>query len=105
MYGWDFLPQQTLLSVTLLSAGALLGDLVKSFFQRRLGKDRGANWPVADQYDLVAGAFVLLLLFDPGWLFANVTLPVLIVILILTPVLHRAMNILGYLIKVKEVPW
>jgi len=104
-YGWDFLPQQTLLSITLLSVGALLGDLVKSFFKRRFGKERGAKWPVADQYDLVIGAFVLLLVFDPQWLFAAVTLPVLIAILILTPVLHRAMNILGYLVKVKEVPW
>jgi CDP-2,3-bis-(O-geranylgeranyl)-sn-glycerol synthase len=104
-FGWDFLPQQTLFSITLLATGALLGDLVKSFFKRRFGKERGAKWPIADMYDLVIGAFVLLLLFDHGWLFATITLPVLIVILILTPVLHRAMNILGYLIKVKEVPW
>jgi CDP-2,3-bis-(O-geranylgeranyl)-sn-glycerol synthase len=104
-YGWTNLPQQTLLSITLLSVGALLGDLVKSFFKRRFGKERGANWPIADQYDLVAGAFVLLAVFDWPWLVANVTLPVLVVILILTPVLHRAMNILGYMIKVKEVPW
>jgi CDP-2,3-bis-(O-geranylgeranyl)-sn-glycerol synthase len=103
--GWTFLPQQTLLSITLLAVGALLGDLVKSFFKRRFGKERGAKWPVADMYDLVLGALVLLLVFDPGWLFAVVTLPVLVVILILTPVLHRAMNILGYLVKVKEVPW
>lgn len=104
-FGWDFLPRQTLLSITLLSVGALLGDLVKSFFKRRLGRERGAKWPVADQYDLVAGAFVLLLIFDPSWLFASVTLPVFILILILTPVLHRTTNIIGYLIKVKEVPW
>jgi CDP-2,3-bis-(O-geranylgeranyl)-sn-glycerol synthase len=104
-FGLDFLPWQTVLSITLLSTGALLGDLVKSFFKRRFGKERGAKWPVADMYDLVAGAFVLLLIFDPAWLFAAVTLPVLLVILILTPVLHRAMNILGYLMKVKEVPW
>lgn len=104
-YGWIFLPQQTLLSVTLLAIGALLGDLVKSFFKRRFGKERGAKWPVADQYDLVAGAFVLLLVFNTRWLFTEVTIPVLLAILILTPVLHRAMNILGYMMKVKEVPW
>lgn len=103
--GWTFLPQLTLLSITLLATGALLGDLVKSFFKRRLGRERGAPWPIADQYDLVGGAFALLIIFDLQWFLAVVTLPVLIVILILTPVLHRAMNILGYLIKVKEVPW
>ena len=99
------LPQHTLLSVMLLATGALLGDLVKSFFKRRFGKERGTKWPVADQYDLVAGAFLLLLIGDPGWLFTTVTLPVFLVILIITPVLHRATNIIGYMFRVKEVPW
>ena len=56
-------------------------------------------------YDLVAGALLLMLIVDPSWLLANVTLPVFIFILILTPVLHRSVNIIGYLLKVKEVPW
>jgi CDP-2,3-bis-(O-geranylgeranyl)-sn-glycerol synthase len=99
------LPDHTFLSVTLLATGALLGDLAKSFFKRRFGKERGTKWPVADQYDLVAGAFLLLLIGDPTWLFANVTLPVFLIILIITPVLHRATNIIGYVFKVKEVPW
>jgi len=99
------LPRQTLLSIVLLAVGALLGDLVKSFFKRRLGRERGAKWPVADQYDLVAGAFLLLLVFNPAWLFSEVTLPAFICILILTPLLHRATNIIGYILKVKEVPW
>jgi CDP-2,3-bis-(O-geranylgeranyl)-sn-glycerol synthase len=99
------LPQHTLLSITLLATGALLGDLVKSFFKRRFNRERGAKWPIADQYDLVAGAFLLLLVGNPGWLFATVTLPVFLVILIITPVLHRATNIIGYMFRVKEVPW
>lgn len=104
---WDlgFLPRQTFLSVALLAAGALLGDLAKSFFKRRLGKERGSKWPVADQYDLVIGAFVLLLVFDTAWLFSEVTWASFLCILILTPILHRAVNIIGYRIKVKEVPW
>jgi len=99
------LPQHTLLSVILLATGALMGDLVKSFFKRRFNRERGSPWPVADQYDLVAGAFLLLLIGDPAWLFATVTVPVLVVILIITPVLHRATNIIGYVFRVKEVPW
>jgi CDP-2,3-bis-(O-geranylgeranyl)-sn-glycerol synthase len=89
----------------LLACGALLGDLVKSFFKRRLGRERGAKWPIADQYDLVAGAFLLLIMFDLSWLLTNVTIPVLIFILVLTPVLHRAVNIIGYVFRIKEVPW
>jgi CDP-2,3-bis-(O-geranylgeranyl)-sn-glycerol synthase len=99
------LPAHTPLSVCLLATGALLGDLAKSFFKRRFNRERGTKWPVADQFDLVAGAFLLMLVFDPSWLLTHVTLPVFIFILILTPVLHRATNIIGYLVKVKEVPW
>lgn len=101
----DGLPEHTFTSVTLLATGALLGDLVKSFFKRRYGKERGTKWPIADQYDLVAGAFLLLLIGDPAWLFDTVTLPMFLVILIITPLLHRATNLVGYLLKVKEVPW
>ena len=104
-YGLFFLPHLTLLTVCLLATGALLGDIVKSFFKRRFGRERGAKWPVADQYDLVTGAFFLLLVFDSGWLFGEVTLPAVFFILILTPILHRAVNIIGFVIKVKEVPW
>jgi len=103
--GWTSLPQHTVASIVLLSLGALLGDMGKSFIKRRLGKDRGAAWPVADQYDLVVGAFLLMLIFDPAWIFAEVTLPVLIVILVLTPVLHRSVNIIGYFLGVKKEPW
>lgn len=99
------LPRHTLQSVILLATGALLGDLVKSFFKRRLGKGRGTKWPLADQYDLVAGAFLLLLAGDPAWLFTQVTLTVFIIILIITPVLHRVTNIIGYILRIKEVPW
>ncbi|MFY1644548.1 CDP-archaeol synthase, partial [Methanoculleus bourgensis] len=99
------LPRQTLLSVTLLAAGALLGDLAKSFFKRRLGKERGESWPIADQYDLVIGSFLLMLLIYPQWLFENITLPIAVWIVIITPLLHRVVNIIGYYIGVKEVPW
>ena len=99
------LPVLTPLAVLALAAGALLGDMAKSFFKRRLGKDRGAAWPVVDQFDLVVGAFVLLALLEPGWIAANVTLPILVFILILTPLLHRVMNLIGYAAGIKEEPW
>jgi CDP-2,3-bis-(O-geranylgeranyl)-sn-glycerol synthase len=104
-YGLVSLPRHTFLSITLLAGGALLGDICKSYFKRRLGKERGEKWPIADQYDLVAGAFMLMLLFDPSWILTYVTFPVLIIILILTPILHRVVNMFGYLMGVKEVPW
>jgi CDP-2,3-bis-(O-geranylgeranyl)-sn-glycerol synthase len=105
VYGWGNLPEHTYISITLLASGSLLGDVCKSFFKRRLGIERGAKWPIADIYDLVAGALLLVLVVDPGWLFTNMTLGVFILILILTPILHRAVNIIGYRFRVKEVPW
>jgi len=104
-FGLTGLPHQTFLSVTLLATGALLGDLTKSFLKRRLGKDRGESWPLADQYDLVIGAFLIILLIDSRWLFENITLPIALWIVIMTPLLHRIVNIIGYYIGVKEVPW
>jgi len=104
-FGLENLPEHTIRSISLLATGALLGDLGKSFFKRRLGKDRGAKWPVADMYDFVAGALILTLLLYPSWIFANMTLPILFFILVLSPVLHRTVNIIGYYLGVKEVPW
>jgi len=104
-FGLDMLPRHTILSVFLLATGALLGDLVKSFFKRRLGKARGESWLIADQYDLVVGSLLLVLLVYPGWMVENITLPILVWIILLTPLLHRVVNIIGYYIGVKEVPW
>jgi len=104
-FGLDMFPRHTILSVFLLATGALLGDLVKSFFKRRLGKARGESWLIADQYDLVVGSLLLVLLVYPGWVVENITLPILVWIILLTPLLHRVVNIIGYYIGVKEVPW
>jgi CDP-2,3-bis-(O-geranylgeranyl)-sn-glycerol synthase len=79
--------------------------MVKSFFKRRYGLERGGKWPLIDQYDFLVGALGLLVIGDPGFVFAYLTVPVVIVILVLTPVLHRVVNIIGYYIGVKEVPW
>jgi len=101
----DVLPRQTLLTVVTLASGALLGDLVKSYFKRRRGMEKGEEWPVADQYDLVAGALLLTLVAAPSWVLTYVTLPVLFWILVLTPLLHRAANLVGYSLGLKDVPW
>lgn len=92
-------------AIITLSFGALLGDMVKSFFKRRLGFERGEKLPLIDQLDFVAGAWVLTYIFDPQWFTGNFTLEIIITVLVLTPLLHRATNILGYHIKVKKEPW
>lgn len=99
------LPMMNPLAVILLATGALVGDMVKSFFKRRSGIDRGGKWPIVDQYDFVAGAFIFLLIGDPSFAFSTLTLPVIGVVLIITPALHRLVNIIGYTLGVKDVPW
>jgi CDP-2,3-bis-(O-geranylgeranyl)-sn-glycerol synthase len=95
----------TLTAIITLSFGALLGDMVKSFFKRRFGFERGAKLPLVDQLDFVAGAWILTYVFDPLWFTDNFTFWIIITVLVLTPVLHRLTNILGYYIKVKKEPW
>ena len=97
--------QFTYLAIITLSFGALLGDIVKSFFKRRFGYDRGAQLPLVDQLDFVAGAWVLTYLFDPQWFTGNFTFWIMITVLIITPALHRLTNIIGYYFKLKKEPW
>lgn len=92
-----------------LSFGAVLGDMGGSMVKRRLGKERGAKVPVLDQYDFLIGAFLLTVLFDPGWVYATYIegwrIAALIVLLALTFLMHRAVNIIGYKAGLKNEPW
>lgn len=95
----------TLTVIITLSFGALLGDIVKSFFKRRLGLERGAKFPLVDQLDFVAGAWVLTYIFSPQWFSDNFTFWIIITVILLTPILHRITNIIGYIVKLKKEPW
>jgi len=91
--------------IAALSLGAMLGDLTKSFFKRRLGMDRGDPLPIVDQLDFVIGAWVLTYILFSGWFTLNFTLPVMVVVLILSPLLHLAVNIIGFKLGKKKEPW
>lgn len=83
----------------LLSLGALLGDSAGSFLKRRLGIKRGAPAPVLDQLNFVAGALILISFV------ASVSLDYIIILLVITPFGHLAVNMIGYSLKLKKVPW
>ncbi len=91
-----------------LALGALLGDLVAAFLKRRMHKPRGAKAPGLDQYDFVVGALVISLLVA-GWsvprFFSGDAWFGLLAIILITPVLHRGVNILGYRMGKKHEPW
>nr|MDO8100266.1 CDP-2,3-bis-(O-geranylgeranyl)-sn-glycerol synthase [Candidatus Njordarchaeota archaeon] len=83
----------------LISLGALLGDLLGSFIKRRIGVKRGAPAPILDQLTFLAGAFILVSFSFPF------QLEYAIILVILTPLMHLAANMISYLIGLKKVPW
>ncbi|VUT26153.1 MAG: hypothetical protein MOIL_01411 [Candidatus Methanolliviera sp. GoM_oil] len=99
------LPSFVLPALFCLSFGALLGDLCKSFFKRRFGLRRGASLPVVDQLDLVFGSWLLCLIFVRVWFLYNFKPQIIVVVLVMTPLLHISMNIIGYKMGVKKEPW
>lgn len=101
-----------------LGAGAILGDATKSFFKRRTGREGGAPWIPFDQLDFVAGGLLVLglafLALEPlaaqsgNWFwqeFGGTNWPRLLVILLATPLLHFLVNVIGYKLGMKKVPW
>ena len=95
-------PPSVVLSLPL---GAMIGDIAASFLKRRTGRQRGAAFPVLDQLDFVAGALLVTLVVAPSWLLETVTLLVLAVIVVLTPLLHLGTNAGAYLLGLKDEPY
>ncbi|UCD93003.1 MAG: CDP-2,3-bis-(O-geranylgeranyl)-sn-glycerol synthase [Methanobacteriota archaeon] len=99
----------SILVIFLLPFGALLGDMLGSYIKRRMGIERGQKALGLDQYDFLVGVVLLVAIFQTHWFLAHyiyweATLG-LIAVLVITPVLHRVVNIIGYRIGKKEVPW
>jgi len=93
-----------------LCFGALLGDIIESFFKRRIGKDRGQDWIPFDQIDFLLGALLfsflvsealfLLRVTDDQWFFRNITVWHILILLVVTPFIHITANAL--LRKIKQ---
>lgn len=84
-----------------LSIGALIGDLIGSFIKRRLGLKPGASLPVIDQTSFVVFALLLSLAIEP-----EAISPLgAILIVVLTAPIHVLVNVIAYLLRLKESPW
>jgi len=99
------MPAFNFTAILLLPSGAMLGDLVASFFKRRMGFKRGQAFPVLDQLDFVAGAWFLELLFNREWFLNNFSAGIIITAIILTPFFHLMFNIIGYKLRISKEPW
>ena len=82
-----------------LSAGGIFGDVVKSFFKRRLGFEQGAQLFLVDQLDFVAGGLVF------SWTLRVPSLAEIAVLLVLTVFMHKAANYFAFKMRIKRVPW
>ena len=98
-----------LVPILVLPLGALLGDLLGSYVKRRMGKLKGAKAPFLDWYDFYLGAFLLLVLADGGFFLTHYVrgeaIYGLLFVTVITPVLHRVVNVLGFKLGTKDVPW
>ncbi|MDD2678861.1 MAG: CDP-2,3-bis-(O-geranylgeranyl)-sn-glycerol synthase [Candidatus Nanoarchaeia archaeon] len=82
-----------------IALGAMIGDSGGSFIKRRLGMKRGENAGLLDMIDFMVGGLIFARIISPySWWIA-------IIGLILTPIIHRVSNIIGYEIGVKKEPW
>jgi CDP-2,3-bis-(O-geranylgeranyl)-sn-glycerol synthase len=103
--GLSSLPEFPLLAAVGLALGAMLGDIGASFLKRRTGRERGAAFPGLDQLDFVVGALVLVAIFDFSWFTSTFTVPVLVAIAVVTPLLHVVTNTFAYWFGLKDEPW
>ena len=85
--------------VLLIALGALIGDILGSFLKRRLKIPRGKPAPFIDQLDFL----VVSLLF--GAIVYPLPLVHILFLLVVTPLIHLLANVIGYLLRVKQVPW
>jgi CDP-2,3-bis-(O-geranylgeranyl)-sn-glycerol synthase len=83
----------------LLGAGAMGGDMTKSYFKRRLGIEPGARWIPADQLDFAVGALVLV---AP---LARITWQDVALTLAVTFVADLAVNQIAFRMGVRDTQW
>lgn len=83
----------------LMGFGALTGDLIKSFFKRRLGIKPGARFIPFDQTDFVIGALVFA---APAF---KVTLSIFLASLFVSFIGHIIVNHAAFCLKIRNEKW
>ena len=80
----------------LMGFGALFGDVIKSYYKRRVHIKPGDSWMPWDQLDFVFGGLVVsFLMYVPP-------IEVILILVIVSPLLHIIVNNIGYLLKIRE---
>lgn len=89
VYLWSFLT----------GFGALFGDMLKSFFKRRISIRPGASWFPFDQVDFTVGAIAFgSFVFFPGWLWS-------LFIVAVSLLGHIAVNHAAFYLGIRKEKW
>ena len=110
--GW-YVTNNTYLTAMILGSflglTSLIGDATGSFFKRRKGLKREGNIsskaPLLDTIPFALSVFTFGIIFLGGQHGAVELIPSMLAILIITPLLHRSFNLIGYAIGWKDVPY
>lgn len=90
----------------LIAFGAMFGDSVGSFIKRRKGIGRGDKALLLDQLTFILFAWIFVLIFAYPWFVSTLWHPVgFLLVLIITPVVHKLVNVGGYMVGMKKEPW
>jgi CDP-2,3-bis-(O-geranylgeranyl)-sn-glycerol synthase len=87
-----------------ITYGALLGDIIESFFKRRRNIKRGQDWIPFDQLDFILGVLFfsflmsgflhIINLTEDNWFFENMNIWHVLFLLLVTPFIHLISNFL-----------
>ncbi|NPA75040.1 MAG: CDP-2,3-bis-(O-geranylgeranyl)-sn-glycerol synthase [Euryarchaeota archaeon] len=104
VFAWDWRVAVPL--ILLMAYSSIFGDSVGSFTKRRLGIQSGGRAFLIDQLMFVVISWLFLYLLFPAWFLAHFWNVVSVAtVFILTPFIHRGVNILAYKLGYKDVPW
>jgi len=97
--------------ITSVCFGALLGDILESFFKRRIGKKSGEDWIPFDQLDFILGALFFSFIISSliqiigvtshNWFFDSFSVWHILVLLIITPFFHLLANFVNKKVRKK----
>lgn len=83
----------------LMGSGAVIGDLIESFFKRRLNYKPGQPFVPLDQIDFILGALIFV------YPIVKLSTSLIITIITLTFILHILVNHLAFYLKMRSEKW
>jgi len=100
LIGWDSIVDYSSVNVILLGFllgfGGIFGDVIKSYFKRRVGIAPGKSWIPFDQIDFVLGGLVFVF-----W-YVDLSVIQALIIFLMYSLLHPIVNYIAYLLKIQK---